>query len=206
MMRPTARHADTTSGKIASSVSTRLGQRHEAHGDLGDDAERAFAADDGADEIGPRVPSRRRSDAHDLAVGQHHLEREHVIRRRAVLQRMRTARVLGDVAADRAGVLARGIRRIEESVRRDGPRERRVERRRAAPRRCDPRRRSRARDRGASTRSRRRPPWRSRRPRARCRRRAGRRERRNGDRRARRARPRRCRAATRPPTASRRGA
>ena len=41
----------------------------------------------------------------------------------AVLQAVRAARVLGDVAADRADLLARRVGRVVEAVRRDRPRD-----------------------------------------------------------------------------------
>ncbi len=54
----------------------------------------------------------------DCAVRQYHLVAEHVVACDAVFQRVRPAGVGGDVTADRAGRLARGIRRVKQSVRR----------------------------------------------------------------------------------------
>ena len=79
------------------------------HPDLGDDAERPFAADDRADQVEPGRIFRRPADLHDLAVGQYHLDAQHVVHRDAVLERVRAAGVRGHVAADRAGPLARRI-------------------------------------------------------------------------------------------------
>ena len=46
---------------------------------------------------------------HELAIRQHGLDAEHVVHGKAVLEAMRAARVLGDVASDRADDLARRI-------------------------------------------------------------------------------------------------
>src|SRR5436309_1811795 len=59
--------------------------------------------------------------ASSLAVRHHDLEPEHVIGRDAVLQRVRAARVVGDVSADRTRLLARGIGRVVVALRPDLP-------------------------------------------------------------------------------------
>src|SRR3712207_8866458 len=51
-----------------------------------------------------------RSHAEDLAVGQYHLDAEHVVGGDEVFQRVDAAGVRRGVAADRAGPLARGVR------------------------------------------------------------------------------------------------
>ena len=51
-----------------------------------------------------------------LAVGGEAAHLEHVVQRQAVLEAMHAARVLGDVAADRAGDLAARVGRVEEAV------------------------------------------------------------------------------------------
>ena len=56
------------------------------------------------------------AEPHHLAVRQHHLEPEHVVGGEAVFQAVHAARVLGDVAADRAGDLARRIGRVVEAL------------------------------------------------------------------------------------------
>ena len=95
----------------------RFGNRLEAHRDRGDDAERALAADDRADPVEPGREPGGVAELEAAPVGQHELEREHVIGGGAVLQRVRAARVLGDVAAERARELARRIGRVEQAVR-----------------------------------------------------------------------------------------
>ena len=68
---------------------------------------------------GPGRVGERAAQVHELAVGQHRLDAEHVMHGEAVLQAVRAAGVLGDVAADRADLLARRIRRVVVAERRD---------------------------------------------------------------------------------------
>ena len=87
------------------------------------DPERALGADEDAGQVvAARLP-RLAAEPHDLAVGHDHFEAQHVIRGDAVLQGVRAARVVGDVAADRARLLARGIGRVVVAARADLPRE-----------------------------------------------------------------------------------
>ena len=51
----------------------------------------------------------------DLAVDQHHFEAENVVRRQPVFEAVHAARILRDIAADRAGDLARRIGRVIEA-------------------------------------------------------------------------------------------
>ena len=67
-------------------------------------------------------PSSQTEQLDELAVGQHDLGREHVVRREAVLQAVRAAGVLRDVAADRADLLRRRVGRVVEPVGGDGTR------------------------------------------------------------------------------------
>ena len=69
---------------------------------LRDDGERAFRADEDAEQIEAGRVERGAADVDELAVGQHGLDAEHVVDGEAVLQAVRAAGVLGDVAADRA--------------------------------------------------------------------------------------------------------
>ena len=86
----------------------------QAHGDLGDDAELAFGADDQSEEIVAGRIEARAADIDDLAVHQHDAHAEHVIGGDAVFQAMRAAGIGGDIAADGAGDLARRIGRVEK--------------------------------------------------------------------------------------------
>ena len=60
----------------------------------------------------------RAADVHELAVRKHRLDPEDVMHGEAVLQAVRAAGILGDVAADRADLLAGRIRRVVVTERR----------------------------------------------------------------------------------------
>ena len=100
----------------------RLRRRDHPQRDLRGHAERALGADERPQEVVAGVIAAQRDRG---AVGEHDIQREHVVGREPVLEAVRAARVLGDVAADRAHDLARGIRRIEVR-RRDRPADREV--------------------------------------------------------------------------------
>ena len=93
---------------------------HQAHGDLGDQRHGAFRAGEQAGEIVARQVGCRAAGFDDAAVGQHHLQAQHVIGGDAVGQGVRAAGVFRDVAADGAGALAGRIGRVEVAVRFDG--------------------------------------------------------------------------------------
>ena len=84
-----------------------------------DDSGGALRADDGSDQIVAASLLGRSAELDDFAVGQNEFEREHVIGRDAVLERMRTAGILGDIAADGARDLRGRIGRVEKSIRLD---------------------------------------------------------------------------------------
>ena len=110
----------------------RIGRQ--PHRDAGRDAERALAADEHAAEV---VAGRLRvepAEHHDSTVGQHDLDREHVRRRDAVGEAVRATRVVGDVAADRARLLARRVGREVQAVRCEGACEIEVDHTRLDPR------------------------------------------------------------------------
>ncbi len=67
-------------------------------------------------QVGPHVLQAFTAQLDHLAVGQDHRQPEDVVRGHAVLEAVRPARVEGDVAADRADLLARGIGRVVEPV------------------------------------------------------------------------------------------
>ena len=93
-----------------------LGRRRQADQRLGDDAEHALGADHGPGQVVAGVAGRAAAGPDDAAVGQDDLQTENVIRGHAVLEAVRAAGILGDVAADGAGFLARRIGREEEAV------------------------------------------------------------------------------------------
>ena len=86
--------------------------------DRGDHAERSFGADENTGEIIAGSIEHRRTEVNQLAGGQHHFERQHMRRGKAVLEAVRAAGVLGHIAADRADGLRRRVRRVEVSERR----------------------------------------------------------------------------------------
>jgi hypothetical protein len=95
----------------------RFGIPRDPHPHLRDDAERPFRADDHAGQIVARHPLDRPPNLDDTPVRHHDLDAKDVVDSDAVLERVRAAGVGGDVAADRAGPLARRIGSEVEAVR-----------------------------------------------------------------------------------------
>jgi hypothetical protein len=85
-----------------------LRQPRQPYGDLGGDAERALRAYERAEQViaGPL------GDLDDLSVGRDDLTGQHVVDREAVLQAVRPAGVLRDVAPDGADLLAGRVGRV----------------------------------------------------------------------------------------------
>ena len=100
--------------------------RRELHRDLERDAEASLGADERAEQVVALHLAIGVAERHDLAARENDLERDDVIQRHAVLQAVRPAAVLRDVAADRARGLARRIRRVVQAVRAGRARERHV--------------------------------------------------------------------------------
>ena len=122
-MAETASPASSIDRKAASCVVTASRLPEDPQGDLGCDPERALRADERPEQVGPLGVEGLASQLDDLAVGQHHRQSCHVVDREAVLEAVRTTRVLGHVAADRAHLLARRVRRVEEALVGNGPRD-----------------------------------------------------------------------------------
>src|SRR5438132_406465 len=101
------------------------GARHgqQAHPDAGSDPEIAFRADEQAYQVGPPRLTPRAAELHNLSVGEHDLESEHVGRRHAVLEAVRPAGVFGHVPADGAGGLTRRLGAVIQPVGRRRSRE-----------------------------------------------------------------------------------
>ena len=93
-----------------------LGRVEQPHGDRGDQAERPLVADDRPREVVTRAIGGLAADADHIARPRDDLEPEHVIRRDAVLETVRAARVGRDVAADRGDHLTGGIGREEPAA------------------------------------------------------------------------------------------
>jgi hypothetical protein len=92
---------------------------HDPQRDPGDERERPLGADERAEQVQAGPVGLRPADRHLRAVGQDRVQPHDVVRREAVLEAVRTAGVLGDVAADRAHDLAARVGRVEVR-RRDG--------------------------------------------------------------------------------------
>ena len=80
--------ASSTESKTPSIVRTPCGIARQADPDFGDDAERSFAADDGADQIGSGRIFDGSADLDDIAFGGDDFDAEHVVDRDAVLERV----------------------------------------------------------------------------------------------------------------------
>ena len=103
--------------------SARPPAAEDADDDLRGDAQRAPRSR----RTRPAGPARDpRAEPHELAVREDDLRLEHVVDGEAVLEAVGSSRVLGDVAPDRADLLAGGVGSVEESVRSDGLRDREV--------------------------------------------------------------------------------
>ena len=103
-----------------------LGHPHQPHGDLRDDPERALRAEHHAAQVRPGLLAGVAADRHQRAVGQHDLGGQHVVGGEPVLEAVRAAGVLRDVAADRAHLLAGRVGRVVQPVRRRRLRDRQV--------------------------------------------------------------------------------
>ena len=112
---------------IDSEVDEQRAQRRrigrEPHCDLRRDAERSLAADEHAAQVVAGGLGLEAAERRQRPVGQHDLDGEDVRRRDAVGEAVRPARVVGDVAADRARLLARRIGREVQPERRERARE-----------------------------------------------------------------------------------
>jgi hypothetical protein len=93
-----------------------LGLGRELDGDLGDHREQTFRAVDQCEQVVARRVRRFAAQLHDLAAHQHATDATHVVDREPVLEAVHPAGILGDVAADRARDLRRGIGRVVEPV------------------------------------------------------------------------------------------
>ncbi len=88
---------------------------HDAHRDLGHDGQRPLAADDERPQVVAGRVVGRSAQAHHRAVGQNHLQAEHVVGRDPVFQAARAARVFPHVACQGRHPLAGGVRGVEKT-------------------------------------------------------------------------------------------
>ena len=104
-------------GRLAIAVTIAAGPRMQLQRRRGDDAERAFAADEEvAQVVAGVVLAQARQAVPDLALGRHHLEAEAELARIAVAQHLRAAGVGGEVAADRAAAFGGEAEREQQAV------------------------------------------------------------------------------------------
>ena len=97
-----------------------LRQGRQANSDFGDQAHRAFGADDKAHQIVTRRVFCLAAQTDDLAVRQHHRHARNMIGGDAVFQRVRPAGVFGHIAAYGARALTGRIGRVVQMVFLDG--------------------------------------------------------------------------------------
>ena len=99
----------------------RFGLLEDAHGDLGDDAQKAFGTGHEAEKVVTALGVEMlAAEAHHLALDGHELDAKHVVRRQTVFEAVNTAGILSDIAADRTGDLGGGVRGIIEAAMLDG--------------------------------------------------------------------------------------
>ena len=104
--------ASSIGGEPDQQRARRQGLGQDAHGHLGDDAQEPLGPGHHAQEIialGIEMPA---AEADDLAIDQHQLDAEEVVGGEPVFEAMHAARILGDIAADGAGDLARRVGRV----------------------------------------------------------------------------------------------
>ncbi len=89
----------------------RLRQPRELYSNFGDKRESPLGTNEKPGEIVAGRIKRGAAKMNELAARQYNLEREYMIRRHTISQRVRPAGILGDIAADRASLLARRIGR-----------------------------------------------------------------------------------------------
>ena len=91
--------------------------------DFGDDSEQALRAHEQTEQIVVSAVEILTPEPHDLPFGRDELDAQNVVRGESVLEAMHAARVLRDIATDRAGDLARRIRSVVEAAVGDGLRQ-----------------------------------------------------------------------------------
>ena len=97
-----------------------FGLLQDAHGDLGDDAQKPFRAGHQPEKVVGLAVQVLAAEADDLAADEDHLQTQEVVRRQAVFQAVHAARIGAHVAADGTGDLARRIGRVVEAPVLDG--------------------------------------------------------------------------------------
>jgi hypothetical protein len=117
MIAATASPALADVGKRGHDDLRQLRLGHQLDGDFGDHAEHAFGTDHQRQQVVAGRIRRFRADLENLALDADDADAQHVMHGQPVFQAMHAARVFGDVAAQRAGDLRRGIGRVIEAER-----------------------------------------------------------------------------------------
>ncbi len=112
MIAATQLPASSVAAKPINKARAVGGFRQDAHGDLGDDAEQALGAGHHPHQVVTPGVEMLAAEADDLAVDHHDLEAEEVVGGEAVFEAVHAARILRDIAADRAGDLAGRVGRV----------------------------------------------------------------------------------------------
>ena len=107
-------------GKADQQGARRFRFLQNANGDFRYDTKQTFRAGGQTEQVVALGVEVAAAETDDLAVHQNHLDAEQVVGGEAVFQAMDAAGVLGDVAADRTGNLARRIGRVIETLVLDG--------------------------------------------------------------------------------------
>ncbi len=94
----------------------RLRAAQDPHRDFGDDAEQSFGARQHAKHVVTAGVQMLAAEPQDLALDGHQFDAQHVIGGQPVFQAVHAAGILGDVAADGAGDLARRIGGVVEAL------------------------------------------------------------------------------------------
>ncbi len=128
--------ADVGKGRERNLCRLRLGD--ELDGDLGDDGQQALGPVDQREQVVTGAVQRLAPELDHLAGDQHATDPADVVHRESVLDAVQAARILGDVAADRARDLRRRIGRVIEVVRRRRLRNREIASLPAGRPRCAP--------------------------------------------------------------------
>jgi len=119
---------DALPGLLAGRETDEQGARtlrfpEDAHGDLGDHRKQPLRSGEHAEQVVALRVEMASAEPYDLAVDQHHLDAEYIVRGQAVFQAVDAAGIFRDVAADRAGDLRGWIGRVVETLALDGLRD-----------------------------------------------------------------------------------
>ena len=121
MMPPAIRQCDRVAGlgdgrEARHDAARDPWNRQQSHGDFRDDDQHAFRADHEWQQVQSWRLRPDGADVDSLAIARVAANAHEVLQGHAVLEAVDAAGILGDVAADRAGNLAGGVRRVEQAM------------------------------------------------------------------------------------------